>query len=299
MSVVPFPKSSKTGDLVDKFLDDLANTGKSPNTIAGYTSDLKHFRVWSKVPLLEINANHLREYFKSIASLSQTTRARKQATLKSFYLWCLKHDLISVNPMDKMDTVKLPQKLPRPLETKVVDKILSAIPKECLRDRLLFTLMLETGIRITEALNIRKEDLSLIPDGETILIRNGKGGKDRVVMLYAAPDCLKLLEKYLKQSDITSGALFRGSKSKGGSSKPMTYQAVNHLWDKYCKKAGISASMHQLRHTFATTLLNEGINVTVVRKLMGHKNLQTTMRYADVTDEFVREELLKKHKRSC
>lgn len=297
MSVVPFPKSPKIDDLVTLFLEDLTNAGKSPNTIAGYTSDLKHFKAWCNASLLEINAGHLREYFKSISSLSQTTRARKQATLKSFYTWCLKHDLVTVNPMDKLDTVKVPQKLPRPLEQKVVDKILSAIPKECLRDRLLFTLMLETGIRITEALNVRKEDLSLFPDGEAILIRNGKGGKDRVVMLYASPNCLKLLEKYLKQSGITSGALFRGNKAKGGSNNPMTYQAVNHLWDKYCKKACVSASIHQLRHTFATTLLNEGIDVVVVRKLMGHKNLQTTMRYADVTDEYVRQELMTKHHR--
>jgi integrase/recombinase XerD len=298
MSIVALPVRERSEKHMETFLLDLEQSGKSRHTLINYRSDLIHFLNWLSVSLNAITVDHLRDYFKTLSKLSPASVARRQASIKSFLGWCVRHDKIMSNPMDKVDRIKPPEKLPRPLDKRVVEKILKAIPSQALRDRLLFTLITDTGLRISEALNIYLEDISLNPDDEKITIRSGKGGKSRTVMLYAAPDTLKLLKKHINQTNIRSGALFRGSESKGGSKKPMHYRSAHYLWTKYCNKAGVDASIHALRHTFATELINEGIDVTVVRKLLGHKNLQTTMRYSEVSDQHIKEELMKKHRRN-
>jgi len=182
------------------------------------------------------------------------------------------------------------EKPPRALPKSDVEKILRAIPAQKLRDRLLFTLIAETGLRISEALNIYVEDLDLTPDDEKILVR-GKRKTARTVMLYAAPRSLKLLTRYLAQSGIASGALFRGNERRGGSRQPIRYRTAAQAWTHYCQQAAVKATIHQLRHSFATELVNEGVRLEVVRKLLGHRNMQTTLRYAEVNDKTVKEEL--------
>ncbi len=186
--------------------------------------------------------------------------------------------------------MKIQEKPPRALPPSTVEKILRAIPAHKLRDRLLFTLIAETGLRISEALNIFVEDLDLTPDDEKILVQ-GKGKTSRTVMLYAVPRSLKLLKRYLAQSGITSGALFRGDERKGGRRLPICYRTAAQAWTAYCQRAGVKATIHQLRHSFATQLVNEGVRLEVVRKLLGHKNMQTTLRYAEVNDQTIEEEL--------
>lgn len=285
------------GELLSAFLADLELAGKSHHTLVNYRCDLQGFFRWFKKPCTATCPDDLRGYFHTVKHLSPASVARKQASLKRFFQWCIQQELMARNPMDRIERIRPPEKLPRPLEEATVRRILDAIPPQALRDRLLFTLILETGLRVSEALNIYVEDLMLAPDDEKIFIRSGKGGKSRTVMLYAAPDTLRLLKKFLARSGIRSGALFRGSEARGGGSFPMHYRSVHHLWNKYCSKAGVKASIHMLRHTFATQLLNEGVHVTVVKKLLGHKSLQTTMRYTDVTDQFIKAELMQKHRR--
>ena len=189
----------------------------------------------------------------------------------------------------------MPEGLPRPVPLTTIRKVLDAIPKNNLRDRLLFTLIAETGLRVGEALGIYYEDLVLTPDDEQIVIR-GKGGQRRTVMLYAAPRSLKLLRRYLRQSGIKSGALFRGDPRRGGSASPIHYRTAHHAWRRYCAKAGVKVNIHALRHSFATRLLNEGVSLAVVRKLLGHRRMQTTLRYAEVTDATVKRELRTYHR---
>ncbi len=292
-----FSTSSLNDKFVDAFLQDLEQAGKSRHTVTNYRSDLSHFLGWLDSSLKYVTWQHLRSYFPSLSHLSLASVARKQASLRTFFAWCIRQEILPANPMDKIDPVKIPEKLPRPLENETLDRIFNAIPRQNLRDRLLFTLIRETGLRVSEALNIDLSELTLTPGDEKILIRSAKETKSRMVMLYAAPETLKYLKKYLVQSGLSEGALFRGNESKGGSDKPMHYRSAHYLWQKYCQKAGVSASIHALRHTFATELLNEGVNITVVKTLLGHQNLQTTMRYAEVTDQFIKDELLKKHRR--
>jgi len=285
------------GRLLDEFLTDLENAGRARHTIVNYRCDLRRLIEFAPEGLHALGPARLRLYFTSLAGKSPATRARAQASANAFLTWCYKHDLIPANPMQKLDRVKLPEYHPRPLESRVVRKVLDAIPKQNLRDRLLFTLIAETGLRVSEALGIYFEDLVLTPDDEQIIVR-GKGGRTRTVMLYAAPESLQLLRRFLRESRIASGALFRGNPARRGTSRPLHYRTAHHAWLRYCAKANVNAGIHTLRHTFATRLLNEGISLGVVRKLLGHRNMQTTLRYADVTDATVKRELMTHHRRS-
>jgi integrase/recombinase XerD len=298
MTVISLKVANKSEQHLEAFLQALEQSGKSRHTLINYRSDIRHFLGWFRVPLTGLTPHELRTYFQTLSHLNPASLARKQASLKRFFQWGLQNDILPRNPMDQVERIRYPDKLPRPLEDKVVHRILEKIPPHAVRDKLLFTLIRETGLRVSEALNIYYEDLWLTPDDEKIMIRSGKGGKSRMVMLYAAPTTLKLLKKHLANTGIQSGALFRGREAKGGSNKPMHYRSVHYLWEKYCCLAEVKAGIHALRHTFATELLNEGVNVTVVKKLLGHKNLQTTMRYTEVSDNYVKNELMRKHRRT-
>jgi integrase/recombinase XerD len=140
---------------------------------------------------------------------------------------------------------------PRPLQPEIVTKILQAIPASNLRDRTLFTLLYETGIRVGEALGLLATDVDLSTDDEKIRVF-GKGQRERTVMLTAAPESIRLLRRHLKHSRIPSGSVFRGDPRYGGSPLPLEYSVVHYAWQKYCKAAGVEATIHQLRHSRAS-----------------------------------------------
>jgi len=283
--------------LLADFLTDLENAGRSRHTVVNYRCDLNRFVEFCPDVLGSITPSHLRRFFAALADKAPATRARIQASVNAFLAWAYRNDLLASNPMQKLDRVKVPESHPRPLDSKTIRKVLDTIPAANLRDRLLFTLVAETGLRIAEATGIYFEDLVLTPDDEQIIIR-GKGGRSRTVMLYAAPESLKLLHRHLRHSRITSGALFRGDPARGGSSRPIHYRTAHHAWRRYCRRVGVRAGIHALRHSFATRLINEGVSLGVVRKLLGHRNMQTTLRYAEVSDATVKRELMTRHRRS-
>jgi len=190
-----------------------------------------------------------------------------------------------------MERLRLPEPHPKGLDNRTIERILSAIPRGNLRDRLLFTLIAETRLSASEAAGIYYEDLDLTPDDEKIVVK-GKGSQTRTVMLYAAQETLKLLKRYLNRTGIRSGALFRGNESMGGSSRPLHYRTARHAWRQYCEKGGVMGRIHDLRHSFATSLVNSGVRIEVVRKLLGHKNMQTTLRYSEVDDQTIKSELI-------
>lgn len=162
----------------------------------------------------------------------------------------------------------------------LVEAILKVIPTVRRRDRLLFRLIFETGLRVSEALGLHVEDLDLTADDEHLNVL-GKGGQRRTVLL----DDVRLvgrLRAYLKQTGYRHGPLFRAEKNGRGG--PLRYQTVQGRWAGYCARAGVSCTLHQMRHTHATELVNGGVSLATIRKRLGHKNLQTTLRYAEQSD---------------
>jgi len=94
---------------------------------------------------------------------------------------------------------------------------------------------------------------------------------------------------YLKRTGYTHGPLFRAAKNGRGG--PLRYQSIQERWQRYCARAGVACTLHQLRHAHATELVNEGVSLATIRKRLGHKNLQTTLRYAELSDATADEEM--------
>jgi integrase/recombinase XerD len=280
-------------ELAAEFLADLANAERPATTRRAYASDLAAFTRYYPGPAAGITPQILRGFFATLQGQAATTRARKQASLSSFLTWAYRHEAITANPMAKLERIRLPDPKPRSMPRLVIEQILATIPRSHRRDRLLYRLIYETGLRIGEALALHVEDLELTPDDEHLGVL-GKGGRRRTVLL-DDPRLVAELRGYLKHAGYRHGPLFRAAKNGRGG--PLRYQSVQERWAGYCQAAGVKVSLHQLRHAHATELVNDGVSLATIRKRLGHKNLQTTARYAEQTDATADAELRERRRR--
>src|SRR5699024_2153040 len=260
------------GDAIAGFLTDLANAGRSHHTVRAYRSDLAQLARQHPGPVAEIDAVVLRGFFSAIAGQAATTRARKRAAVSEFLGWARRNAWMHTDPMALIEQVSVPTRLPHGVEPGRVHRVLAAIPKKRLRDLVLFGLIAITGLRASEALGTYLEDLSLIADDEHLTV-TAKGGRQRTILL-DDPAFLALLRRYLRATGYTRGPLFRAGKNHIGG--PLRYSSAEALWRGYCQTAGEQIGLHQLRHTHATELINDGVPVETVRKRLGHKKISST-----------------------
>jgi integrase/recombinase XerD len=267
--------------LVDDFLADLAYTNRSAHTVRAYASDLAELVAFFPGSPQRLNADILRQFGKAHSHLAPATRARKQAAVSSLLTWAYRHDRIKTNPMLKLDRVQQTPRTPRALPRASIEAVLAVIPTRQQRDRVLFRLIFETGLRIGEALQIHVEDLDLSRDNERLTVI-GKGKHQRTVLL-DDPRLLRELRAYLKLTQYGHGLLFRALKN--GDGEALRYQSIQQRWAAYCMAAGVTCTIHQLRHSHATEMVNGGVSLGTIRKRLGHKSIQTTLLYAEKSDE--------------
>jgi site-specific recombinase XerD len=275
------PKQSRSlSSLAADFVAELAHANRSRHTCRAYTTDLAQFSAFYRGPVGGITPEVLRSFGATLEGLRPASRARKQAALASFLDWSQRQGLVASDPMALIERVRRDPPRPRSLGRKPVEAILARIPTARRRDRLLFRLIFETGLRISEALGLHVEDVDLAADDEHLNVL-GKGGQRRTVLLDDAR-LVGQLRAYLKQTGYRHGPLFRAEKNGRGG--PLRYQSVQERWAGYCARTGVCCTLHQLRHTHATELINGGVSLAAIRKRLGHKNLQTTLRYAEQSD---------------
>jgi integrase/recombinase XerD len=262
------------------FLDDLRRAERSAHTVRAYTTELRHLVACHDGLVATIAVGTLRAALARRDGRSPASRARTLAALNSFLTWAVKHDLLDTNPLIKLDRVRVPEPAPRGLDRAHINAILAAIPRDQLRDQLLFHLLAETGLRISEALHLDVDDLDLMPDDEHLQVV-GKRGQRRTVLL-DDPQLVRLLRHYLKVMQARHGPLFRPLKN--GDGQPLRYQTIQARWAAYCRAAGVACTLHQLRHSHATALVQDGVSLATIRKRLGHKHIQTTLRYAEQSD---------------
>lgn len=219
--------------------------------------------------------------------LSATSRARKIAAIRAFYKYLEKKaQLIEKNPMKDLESPKIRRSLPRYLSLDESLSLLDHIEGEFQeRDYCIITLFLNCGLRVSELCGI---DLTDIREDQLRVV--GKGNKERVVYLNEA--CLHALSSYLpireQIKDIRPSdrnALFISKKKNRIST-----ETVKWLVKKYCSYAGLDPkiSVHKLRHTSATLMYRNGVDVRVLQEILGHKNLNTTEIYTHVEEEDLR-----------
>jgi integrase/recombinase XerC/integrase/recombinase XerD len=212
-----------------------------------------------------------------------STVRTKLACIIAFLHFLMEQDVISGSLLKRRIKLKLPDVLPRAMNPADVRKLLSAI--DDIRDRALILLLLRTGMRIGEALGLRLNDLD-IRDRKVHLFQGEKNSMGRVV--YLSEDALFALKLWLRRRDPTQEFVFYGQ-----GHQHLCYSAGRIRFVKYLKKAGLEQkgyTVHCLRHTFASELLNAGMRLECLQQLLGHQDIEVTRRYARLTDRTREEE---------
>ncbi len=279
--------------LIRAFQDGLwLEDGLSDNTQKAYASDLRHFADWLKAEfdknLDELERCDVEAYLalKFRQQASNRSSARLVSTLRKFCLWLLRQGKIGHDPCATIQSPHLGKPLPHTLtEAEVVNLLSAPEINEPLgqRDRAMLELLYATGLRVTELVSLRLEQLNL-QQGVVRVV--GKGSKDRLVPI--GEEAESWLEAYLRESRrIILGLRMSDDLFVTDRGSAMTRQAFWHLIKRCAAKAGIykHLSPHTLRHAFATHLLNHGADLRVVQMLLGHSDLSSTQIYTHVAQE--------------
>ena len=222
---------------------------------------------------------------RSEYGLSAASRARKIATLRSFFNYLTsKAHLLEENPIKDIDSPKLMKTLPKYLTLEESMELLDAVDGDHReRDYCILTLFLNCGLRISELIGINRNDIQ----DDALRIR-GKGNKTRIVYLNEA--CRNAIDAYLAVRRPIVGrddqALFLSSRDQR-----ISRSTVHALVKKHLGAAGLDSSQyssHKLRHTAATLMLQNGVDVRAVQEVLGHEHLNTTEIYTHIDNEALR-----------
>ncbi|KZN46860.1 tyrosine recombinase XerD [Pseudoalteromonas luteoviolacea CPMOR-2] len=285
--------SNTADDPIEAFLDMLfLEQGLSDNTIAAYRNDLEKFSKFvgdqlEVKHLFEVTVADIEAYlaYRVDQGLKSRSTARSVSALKRFYLYWVNEKQIAESPMINIAQPKTIQSLPKTLTEQEVEALLAAPDVEDamgLRDKAMLELLYATGLRVTELVGLRMEQINL---RQAVVLVRGKGGKERLVPM--GEESLRWVEQFLKigRPQMVKHANDFVFVSKRGIG--MTRQTFWHRIKLYAMLADVKSplSPHTLRHAFATHLLNHGADLRVVQMMLGHSDLSTTQIYTHVASE--------------
>jgi site-specific recombinase XerD len=210
----------------------------------------------------------------------------KLAILRAFISFLIEEEELPSEVLSRKLRIKLPEALPKAIAAGDVKQLLSVIHH--IRDRALLLLLLRTGMRIGELIHTKMYDVD-IAEQKIRIYQASKTATGRVV--YFSDDAKRALEAWIKERNPGADVLFYGRGTRG-----LSYGGARALFVKYLKKAGLSHkgyTIHCLRHTCASELLNAGMRLECLQKLLGHTNAEVTRRYARLTDKTREEEYFK------
>jgi len=255
--------------------DELRLRGYSPRTRKAYRGQVERFLEWVGKAAQEVTAEDVRAYLLHLAEdrgVSASYRNQAVSALKFLYRRVVKRPGVVAS----LPRPKEGRSLPTVLSHGEVARLLGALDN--LKHRAILMLIYAGGLRVSEAARLRVADVDV--ERRMVFIRGGKGNKDRYTVL--ADAAVEVLRAYqAKYNPDPNGWLFPGARP-GGHISPRTIQKV---FDAARKKAGIqkAATVHTLRHSFATHLLESGTDIRYIQELLGHKDPRTTQRYTHVS----------------
>ena len=306
--------------IVDRFVQYLEfERHASPSTIAEYGHDLRQFYDFltppgeKTLPLPEVDHRIIREYVATLydRQLAKASVARKLATLRTFFKYCIRENIVRQNPARLVNSPKLPKRLPKIVSVDEMGALLDQMlqgpamqpnarkkkqtPRQeerariiLKRDRAIMELMYASGLRVSELTGL---DMESIDQASKMLRVLGKGNKERIVPYGSKADEAlkaywpvrsKILASAKSQAKIDYEAVFLNH--LGGRLKQ---RSVHILVAKYGRLANIDWNLHPhaLRHAFATHLLADGADLRAIQELLGHAMLSTTQRYTQASIE--------------
>jgi integrase/recombinase XerD len=282
----------KGKEYVEEYVRCQHRSGCSPSTIMNSQQGLEAFIVYlqgtGKSDLEEIDRKDIEGFVEheQDRGLKLSTVKTRLAIVKAFLRFMAEKGLMGEEVFPWKLKIKVPETLPRAMEPEDVDRLLTASGSE--RDRAMIVLLLRTGMRIGELLNTRMAEVNMA-EQKILIYEAQKNHLGRVV--YFSDDAKGALEKWLEKRDNKQELLFYGPRGK-----VLSYAAARMMFVKYADRAGVNHkgyTLHSLRHTYATDLLNARMPLEVLEKLLGHTSLEVTRRYARLKDKTKEEEYFK------
>ncbi|RKU22955.1 integrase [Candidatus Poribacteria bacterium] len=266
----PMHRVSNIEGLIPHYTVHLIEEDKSKNTIRSYLADIKTFVKWiGNIPPIKIKALDIADYRDELftAGKSPATIRRALVTLQRLFDWAIKQGAMLENPAVNIKPIQQEPLAPRSLAVEEQETLMMTVQRIGTdRDKALIALMINTGLRVSEVTALRTEDVS-----DTVTVRHGKGGKQRIVPLNKP--ARRAMRTYLANHE--DEMLFLSMKGK-----PLSDRGVRYILDKYTDAAKMDRiSPHILRHTCATNMRLAGQPLERIQAILGHTNINTTARY--------------------
>ncbi len=283
-------------DHLKKYLDYLKyEKHYSSYTILNYQKDLlEYFDYLNRENLnyLEVEYSDTRfylSYLKEERKRKNVTINRKISSIRGFYKYLVNQEILSVNVFNLLKSPKKEKKLPRFFEYNELEQLFQIGDEKTpigQRNVLILELLYATGIRVSELVSIKIEDINV--QGRSIVIL-GKGKKER--MVYFGEYANEALTRYLNDGYKVLNKKNRSNLFLNHLGEVLTTRGVRYILDQQIKKTSLSKNIspHMIRHSFATHLLNEGCDLLTVQELLGHASLSTTQIYTHITNDRLKE----------
>lgn len=266
--------------LIKRYAACMSIDGKSKGTIKLYLATIKKLSDVLRKPFPEMGAYDIR-YFLALEKdrgISNRTLENTRAFISAFFQWMLNDDIIPKNPLNSIKPIKYPDVIRKPFSDIELDAIRGAC--NTVKKRTVIELLISTGLRVSELTNLRIEDINTID--LSVKVRQGKGGKDRIT--YMTTVCMKYIQKYLSKRTDNEPWLILNNRGEKYS-----VDGIQWMLTELGKAAMVEdVHPHRFRRTFATGLARRGMEVQEVQKLLGHRDISTTMIYVSVDDTSIK-----------
>ena len=278
-------------ELVENYLRHMYRQMYKGRTVDNSYAVIHHFLTYlqdnHKRPLKEVTREDIEAFieYEQDRGLKLSSVRFKLVILRAMIRFLIEQEQIMPDVLTRKVQIKLPSVLPKAIDPTDLKQFLSVVDK--VRDKALFLLLLRTGMRIGELLSAKVCDLNL-KEQKIMIYQAEKTGSGRIV--YYSDDAQVALKKWLEERDPAAEFLFYGH------GRRLTYGGAREIFLKYVRKAGLSHkdyTIHRLRHTFASELLNAGMRLEYLQNLLGHTSVEVTRRYARLTDKTREEEYFK------
>ena len=299
--------TSSLPGLIDQFLEYLEiEKNCSKLTIRDYRHYLEIFNLWfsenmAGKAIADLDLATVRKYRVFLANrvdakgltLKRVTQNYYVIALRSFLRFLIKNDIKTLEP-SKIDLPKTESRSLKFLEKEQVDRLVTACDtskEEGIRDRTILELLFSTGLRVSELVKLNKDQINLDRREFGVI---GKGGRARIV--FVSDRAAQWITNYLKKREDVFKPLFIRYSGKviednSGEKMRLTARSIERIVKKYVRavRLPVDATVHTLRHSFATDLLTNGADIRSVQEMLGHKNIATTQIYTHITNKQLRE----------
>ena len=253
----------------------------SAHTVKNYLNRLKLFLGWLPVPVEAATSAYVKQYLEYLLErrLAPKTINEHLLVIRSFYRYLSEEEDRNVeSPTTRKMSLRMAKPLPRNVRQSELDLFFSVITNK--RDRAMFMLMLRCGLRVEEVTNLELGDIDY--HCSQIMVRGGKGGKDRTT--YFSTEAGSALAAYLRTRPCTKSSHIFLVEKGSYRGKRLSVRGIQKRMEHYARQSSTSITCHRLRHTMATQLLNGGADIVTIQELLGHSEIELTMRYSRLSN---------------